>query len=133
MSRVQLRKEWLAAELREDFAVAVDHALKERGMSTTRTDRGLEMRGGSQLKMRALGGWLSRDALLPRAGTLEHTPSSEEGGLHRISLHLEDRMGLGVMDHVMRKTYERILGDVAVSIENALRACTRELTMAPAE
>jgi hypothetical protein len=133
MSRVQLRKEWLAAELRPDFEAAVDLALKERGMSTTRTDRGLEMRGGSQLKMRTLGGWLSRDAILPRAGTLERVPASEDGGLERISLHLEDRMGIGVMDHVMRKKYERALGDVAASIERALRASTSELMLAPVD
>src|SRR5579872_1172767 len=130
MSRVKLEKEWLAAELRPEYEVAVDRALQERGMSTTRTERGLEMRGGSQLKMRKLGGWLSRDSLLPRAGTLERVPAVQGGDLERISLHLEDRMGLGVMDHVMRKKYERVLADIAVSVESALRAHTRELTLA---
>jgi hypothetical protein len=130
MSRVKLEKEWLAAELRPEYEVAVDRALQERGMSTTRTERGLEMRGGSQLKMRTLGGWLSRDSLLPRAGTLERVPAVQGGDLERISLHLEDRMGFGVMDHVMRKKYERVLKDVAMIIESALRAHTRELTLA---
>ena len=133
MSKVQLRKEWLAVELQPDFESAIDLALQERGMSATRTDRGLEMRGGSQLKMRALGGWLSRDGLLPRGGTLEWTPAAGANGHNRISLHLEDRMGLGVMDHIMRKKYERVLADVAVSIERALRASAAELTLAPAE
>jgi hypothetical protein len=133
MSRVQLRREWLAVELQPDFASAIDLALQERGMSATRTSRGLEMRGGSQLKMRALGGWLSRDAILPRGGTLEWTPASEGRAHGRISLHLEDRMGVGVMDHVMRKKYERVLGDVAATIEGALRASSAELTVAPVE
>jgi hypothetical protein len=133
MSRVKLEKEWLAAELRPEYEVAVDRALQERGMSTTRTDRGLEIRGGSQMKMRALGGWLSRDSLLPRAGTLERSPAPHAAGLERISLRLEDRMGFGVMDHVMRKKYERVLADVAISIEGALRAHTTQLTLAPAD
>lgn len=133
MSRVKLEKEWLAAELRPEYEVAVDRALQERGMSTTRTERGLEIRGGSQMKMRALGGWLSRDSLLPRAGTLERSPAPQADGLERVSLHLEDRMRDGVMDHVMRKKYERVLADVAVSVEGALRAHTTQLTSAPSD
>jgi hypothetical protein len=42
-------------------------------------------------------------------------------------------MGSDVMDHVMRKKYERALADVAASIEGALRASTRELTLAPVD
>jgi hypothetical protein len=65
---------------------------------------GLEMRGGSQAKMRFLGGAMTKDSILPRRGVLKRSPESEQVNVERITLHLEDRMGFGLMDPGMRRS-----------------------------
>jgi hypothetical protein len=82
---------------------------------------GVEMRGGSQAKMRFLGGAMTKDSILPRRGALKRSPHPGQVDVERITLHLEDRMGFGPMDPGMRKKYERILGGVAFSIESVIR------------
>jgi hypothetical protein len=41
--------------------------------------------------------------------------------VERITLHLEDRMGFGVMDPTIRKKYERTFQSIVLSIETAIR------------
>jgi hypothetical protein len=121
MARVEIEKAWLVRGPGTGLDAAVDHVVHEHGMSVTRRPNGYEMQGGSQVKMRLFGGLFTKDAILPRRGTIQRTVEPGESGVERIALHLEDRMGVGFMAPGMRKKCERILASVAFSIEAAVQ------------
>jgi hypothetical protein len=89
--------------------------------------QGLEMRGGSQVKMRFMGGLFTKDRILPRWGLLTRAPEPDEPGVERMTLRLEDRMGFGLMDPGMHSKYHRIFESIAFSIEAAIRENTGDM------
>lgn len=121
MARVAINKGWLVRKPGNGLDGAIDRVAREHGMSVSRGAQGLEMTGGSQVKMRFLGGWFTKDNVLPRWGALERTLEPGEAEAERITLRLEDRMGVGFMDPRIRRKYKRILESVAFSVEAALR------------
>jgi hypothetical protein len=90
-------------------------------MSATRAGRTIEMRGGSQMKMRLLGAWFTKDSVLPTGGGLERIVDPDHSNVERITLHLEDRLGVFVIDPKVRQKYDRLFESVAFSIEAAIR------------
>ena len=110
MARVEVDRTWLARNVSAGLDAAVVRVLHDHGMTANPGPEGLEMRGGSQAKMRFLGGAMTKDSILPRRGVLKRSPESGQVDVERIALHLEDRMGFGLMDPGMRKKYDRILG-----------------------
>jgi hypothetical protein len=78
MARVSVEKTWLVQGPGTGLDAAIDGALHGHGMTASRSADKIEMRGGSQLKMRTMGGLFTKDSVLPRAGTLER--SAEAGG-----------------------------------------------------
>jgi len=120
MARVEIDKAWLVKQPGNRLDSAIDRVVQDHGITATRGGHGIEMRGGSQLKMRFLGGWFTKDRVLPKWGSLQRVPADTgEAGVELITLRLEDRMGL--MDPGMRSKYQRIFESIAFSVEAALR------------
>ena len=131
MARVSVDKTWLVQDPSEDLDASIDLAIQEYGMIATRAGRKVEMRGGSQLKMRILGAWFTKDSVLPRGGTLERITEPDHSSTERITLHLEDRMGFGLMDSKIRQKYDRLFQSIACRIEAVIRGNTSDTRDAP--
>lgn len=65
------------------------------------------------MRMRLLGGWFIKAGALPKRGRVTRAGES-------VALHLEDAMGVGVMDPKLRSKYERILAEIAADFEHEL-------------
>jgi hypothetical protein len=84
----------------------------------------IPLSGGSQAKMRFLGGWFVNPGVLPKTGTLvrEWTPEGEV----EVKLHLEESMGFGVLDRKLARRYSETFEGIAASIQQALAGVTNE-------
>jgi hypothetical protein len=122
VARVTVDKAWLVRDPGKGLGESIDLAIREHGMTATRAAGKIEMLGGSQLKMRVLGGWFVKDSVLPRRGSLERIGEPNRPNVEQITLHLEDRLGVFVMDPKVRNRYERLFESIAVSIEAAVRS-----------
>lgn len=91
-------------------------------MTASRSANRIEMRGGSQMRLRLLGGWFVKDSALPKGGSLDRRPEANGAGVELIALHLEDKLGFGVMDPKLRQKYQRALESIALSISAAISA-----------
>lgn len=111
MARVEVEREWSGGgedSERALEAVAARHGLRVKARGDT-----WELEGGSQIRMRLLGGWFIKAGALPKRGRVTR---AGEG----MALHLEDAMGVGVMDPKLRSKYERILVEIAADFEREL-------------
>lgn len=126
MARVAISKSWLVRKPGSDLGAAIGQVIHDHGMTATQGPEGLELRGGSQIRMRLRGGWFVDGAALPKWGVLRRLegPDQEE---ERITLRLEDRMGLGWMDPRLRRKYEEILRGVALDVEASIRENASEI------
>ena len=122
MARVTVDKAWLVQDPGEGLDESIDRAIREHGMTPTRAAGKVEMLGGSQLKMRVLGAWFVKDSVLPKRGSLERIGAPNRSNVEQITLHLEDLLGVFVMDPKVRKRYDRLFESIAVSIEAAIRS-----------
>ena len=73
----------------------------------------IEMKGGSQARMRLKGAWLSQDADLPIRGQIKLDRVDEA---YAVSVSLEDTMGFGVMDRKTKEKYERVLDTIMFAV-----------------
>jgi hypothetical protein len=122
VARVTVDKAWLVQDPGEGLDESIDRAIREHGMTPTRAAGKVEMLGGSQLKMRVLGAWFVKDSVLPKRGSLERIGEPNRSNVEQITLHLEDLLGVFVMDPKVRNRYERLFESIAVTIEAALRS-----------
>ena len=76
MARVTLAREWVVRGA-YGLDAAIERAARQQGLTVSRSAGGLELRGGSQLKLRASGSLFARDDFLPRRGVVATAPSRE--------------------------------------------------------
>jgi len=126
MARVTVEREWLVRGA-GDIEGAVVRAVGAVGMKATPGADGLELRGGSQLKVRLAGSLLTRDDYLPRDGLLYRSAVPADPSFERVTLRLEETLGIGLMGPVMRHKYERVLGSAAAAIDKAVRESAVEV------
>ena len=122
MTSVSLDRAWLVHRPHSGLDASLGRAIEESGLRSTGTAHNLEMRGGSQWKLRILGSLFTSDSILPRGGTIQRFPGSDRSNAERITLHLEDRLRLVVTDPFTRKKYDALLHTTADRIEAAIRA-----------
>jgi hypothetical protein len=74
-----------------------------------------------------LGAWFTKDSVLPSRGSLERSGEPSGSDVERISLHLEDRLGIFVTDPKVRQKYDRLFESIAFSIEGAIRGTAGDI------
>jgi Short C-terminal domain len=119
VARVELDREWLVKGA-GDVEAAVERAAGLEGLKATRGPNGIELRGGSQLKLRLSGSLFARDDYLPRSGLFYRSAVPGNPDVERLTLHLEETLGFDLMGPVMKHKYERVLDGAASAIEAAI-------------
>jgi hypothetical protein len=126
MARIEVRREWTASRIDHGLEAALASTAERFGMALRSEGDEWRMRGGSQLKLRLIGGFLGGPALIPREATLRRMPREAAGTPERLSLVIEDRMGVGFVTG-LRGKYEAYFGEIADGIEATLRESSEGL------
>jgi len=126
-----MEREWVVRGA-GDIEAAVERAAIPLRLRCTRGADGLELRGGSQLKMRLIGSILSKGDILPRQGLLQRSPVAGDPGAERVTLRLEDTFGFGLLDPVTKRRYERVFDETVTAIEAAVTGAAAAVTVADA-
>lgn len=108
MARVEIERQWSGGA--NDSERALEAVAARHGLQVKAQGDAWELEGGSQIRMRLLGGWFIKAAALPKRGLVTRVG---EG----MALHLEDALGFGVMDPKLRSKYERTLTEIADDFE----------------
>ena len=105
MSRVELSASWQTAKSREQVDAIVRRFAAQNKMKVDESGESgvINLRGGSQLGMRALGGWFVRPTLLPKRATVKVAETAQGAS---VDARIEDAMGLGVMDPKLKQKYQ---------------------------
>jgi hypothetical protein len=103
MARVQKTRTWQLSGVRGDVDALVADFARDRGMDVDPEPDGLEAEGGSQAKMKVLGGWFVGGEELPHRVRVHH-----EGGPDSMTLtaRVEESSTTGFMDPLTRRRYE---------------------------
>lgn len=88
---------------------AVADELRQQGWKVEEVGSGLTAQQGSQLRMRALGGWFVKAAHLPKKLSAE----PDGGGT---SIRVEDTFGVGLSDPRMKKRYAKAFQELESSL-----------------
>ena len=131
MARVELDREWLVKGA-GDVEAAVERAAGLEGLRATRGPNGIELRGGSQLKLRLSGSLFARDDYLPRSGLFYRSAVPGDPDVERLTLHLEEALGFDLLGPVMKHKYERVLDGAASAIDAAITRTVASVEAAPA-
>jgi hypothetical protein len=131
MARVEVEREWLVGGA-DGVEAAVERAAGLEGLKATSGPNGIELRGGSQLKLRLSGSLLARDDYLPRSGLFYRTAVPGDSNRQRLTLHLEETLGFDLMGPVMKRKYERVLENAANAIEAAIMRSATDVEAATA-
>ncbi len=117
IARVELDKNWSTEKSPEAVAELVDAIAAECKLQPARADEGdtTALKGGSQTKLRLLGGWFQGADVLPIKGLVTH----EAGHVH---LHLEETMGIGILDSILRRKYEDEFALISTRLADGLGA-----------
>ena len=122
MAEVRVERTWEVAGLPEGLAPGVLALTGRHGLRDDGSAADLRLKGGSQARLRLLGGWfINQDALPKRV-----TATFDGGG--RVSATFESTMGVGIMDRKLRGKYERALASIAADFETALRSAGGDVT-----
>jgi len=117
--RVNLDRVWALAGGEAKLDPAMDQALAQHGIAVSKPGGGtVQLSGGSKIKMRLLGGWFVNPRTLPKVGSI--TRRTLESQVVEVALHVEEAMGVGVLDRKLARKYEDAFEEVASSVEAAL-------------
>jgi hypothetical protein len=105
LSRVELSGSWQTAKSEEQVETIVRRFAAQNKMKVDDTGGagGINLRGGSQVAMRILGGWLVKPTLLPKRATVNVAETAQGAS---VDARIEDAMGVGVMDPKLKKKYQ---------------------------
>ncbi len=119
MARAELEDRWVAAGDLDAVRRRVVRFLERSGMTITEeSDDELQAKEGSQLKTRLFGGWFVSAGTLPKRATI--TFREVEGGV-RVRAVIEESLGFGIMDPVLKDKYERYFEDWLDDLMAAVR------------
>lgn len=118
MPHVTTTKDWTATGPPQALAPKVERALREVGLAVTSPPGALAVRftGGSGCLTRLIGGWFVGLRTLPKQGTVTLEPAAD-GSV--VKLHIEDTLGMGIMDGAFRKRFEQSFEEVTAAVERA--------------
>ena len=105
MSKVEISGSWETAKSEQQVETIVlgFAAQNKMRVDDRETAEGIQLRGGSQLALRGLGGWFIKPTSLPRRASVKLNPGAQGT---QVDAKIEDAMGMGVMDPKLRKKYE---------------------------
>lgn len=136
--RVELDRDWLVKQPGDRLGGDIGFVIGRYQMTPARTldapspehrSTGLELWGGSQRSMWLFSSMLVEPETLPRLGTIRRTLQSGETPAERISLHLEDNIGFGLMDPYTGHKFRRLFKSIASALEEAIRENAAEVTV----
>jgi hypothetical protein len=135
--RVELERDWLVQNPDDRLGGDIGFVISRYQMTPARsldaptpdhrTTR-LELWGGSQRSMWLFSSLLVSPETLPRLGTILRTLQSGETPAERISVHLEDNIGFGLMDPYTGYKFKRLFKSIASALEEAIRENAGEVT-----
>jgi hypothetical protein len=118
MSRVRLKDSWIAHTDVESARDRLKLFFKRNNMSLINHEAGRwRVKQGSQLKTRLLGGWFVSAESLPKEATV--TLQQEDDGV-LIKAVIEETMGFGFMDPLMKSKYEEYCEDWLDRLQDAI-------------
>jgi hypothetical protein len=105
LSKVEASGSWQTAKSEEQVEAIVHRFAAENKMKVddSAEAEGINLRGGSQVAMRTLGGWFVKPTTLPKRATVSVSETAQGAS---VDATIEDSMGIGVMDPKLRKKYE---------------------------
>jgi hypothetical protein len=105
LTDIRLDSKWSTSFSPDEARKRIQPVLKRHHLEVSENELGaMQLRGGSQFKMRFLGSWFVSARLLPKRGLIivESQPSPSS----IINLHLEESQGIGIIDQKVRQKYE---------------------------
>ena len=105
MSRVELSGSWKTTKSQEEVDAIVRRFAAENKMKIAETEESgvINLRGGSQVGMRALGGWFVKPTMLPKRATVKVAETADGTS---VDARIEDAMGVGIMDRKLKGKYQ---------------------------
>lgn len=109
MARAQLANAWVVSGDIAAVRTPVQDFLLDEGMEIVdeEPDR-VEVRQGSQMRTRILGGWFVSPRTIPKRATVSLHQTAD--GV-RIEASIEESMGFGLLDPIFKRKYEAYFAD----------------------
>jgi hypothetical protein len=114
VARVDRSGNWTVNTDTGAVEAAVQRVAAERKLKVSRKDPStFQLSGGSLVRTRLVGAWLSGGASLPTRGTVELSSTGDSG--LTVSVNVEESIGVGLLDRRTREKYERVLDGIVAS------------------
>jgi len=117
MARVELNDAWVVTGDVALIERKVIDFINERKMRVTDKEGGqINVRQGSQLLTRLLGGWFVPPSWIPKRAAVKISDAS--GGV-RIEASIEESLGRGILDPVFKRKYQTYFERWMTDLKNA--------------